>query len=387
MQNKLISFLLLFVAACDSDPPNGPEPPVAGRPVSLVNAFPNLSFSSPVYLCHSNDGTNRIFVVEQGGVIRVFPNNSTTSTAEVFLDIDSRVTSGGEMGLLGLAFHPNYQGNGYFYVNYTTTENGPRRTVISRFSAQGNQADANSELIILEVEQPFGNHNAGMIDFGTDGYLYISLGDGGSGGDPQNHGQNRATLLGSLLRIDVDNPANGLNYGIPADNPFVGIGGGVREEIFAYGLRNVWRFSIDRQSGEIWAGDVGQGAKEEISLIEKGGNYGWRIMEGFNCFNPSSGCDQNGLTLPIIDYGRSDGRSVTGGYIYRGSVHPELAGAYIYGDFVSGNIWMLRYENNSLTADSLLIDTRIAISSFGVDEQNELYVVHHGGSVFRFAGE
>jgi len=162
-------------------------------------------------------------------------------------------------------------------------------------------------------------------------------------------------------------------------------GGGVREEIFAYGLRNVWRFSIDKKSGEIWAGDVGQGAKEEIDLIEKGGNYGWRIMEGFNCFNPSSNCDQTGLTLPIVDYGRSDGSSVTGGYVYRGSLHPGLAGAYIYGDFASGRIWMLRYENNSLTAHSLLIETNISISSFGVDEQNELYVVDYGGSVLRFS--
>ena len=386
IKSKLICFLVLFVVACDSDPPSGPGLP--GQPVSLVNAFPNLSFDFPVFLCHSNDGTNRIFVVEQRGVIRVFPNDSTSFNAEVFLNIDDgRVTSGGEMGLLGLAFHPNFAGNGFFYVNYTTTQNGPRRTVISRFSAQGDQADPNSEFIILEVEQPFSNHNAGMIDFGGDGYFYISLGDGGSGGDPQNNGQNRTTLLGSLLRIDVDNPAGGLNYSIPGDNPFVGEGGGVREEIFAYGLRNVWRFTIDKESGEIWAADVGQGAKEEIDLIEKGGNYGWRIMEGFNCFNPSSGCDQRGLTLPIVDYGRSDGQSVTGGYIYRGSVHPELEGAYIYGDFASGRIWMLRYENNSVTADSLLVSTKIAISSFGVDEQNELYVVHYGGPIFRFVPE
>ncbi len=206
-----ISFVFSFMVilgllACDSDPPNGPDPP--GQPVSLVNAFPNLSFDSPVFFCHSNDGTNRVFVVEQRGVIRVFANDSTVSNTEVFLNIDDgRVTSGGEMGLLGLAFHPNFAGNGFFYVNYTATQNGPRRTVISRFSAQGNQADPNSELIILQVEQPFSNHNAGMIDFGTDGCLYISLGDGGSGGDPQNNGQNRTRLLGSLLRIDVDNPA------------------------------------------------------------------------------------------------------------------------------------------------------------------------------------
>lgn len=353
--------------------------------VTLVKAFPNLSFDSPVFFCHSNDGTNRVFVEEQRGVIRVFANDSTASNTEVFLDIDGRVTSGGEMGLLGLAFHPNYSGNGYFYVNYTTTQNGPRRTVISRFSAQGNQADPNSELIILEVAQPFSNHNAGMIDFGGDGYLYISLGDGGSGGDPQNNGQNRTTLLGSLLRIDVDNPAAGLNYGIPADNPFVGEGGGVREEIFAYGLRNAWRFSIDKESGEIWAGDVGQSAKEEIDLIEKGGNYGWRIMEGFNCFNPSSGCDQNGLTLPIVDHDRSVARSITGGYIYRGTARPEFTGAYIYGDFETGIIWLLRYENSQVAADSLLLDTALNISSFGIDAQNELYLLDYfAGEIYKF---
>jgi len=354
--------------------------------VTLVKAFPNLSFDSPVFFCHSNDGTNRVFVEEQRGVIRVFANDSTASNTEVFLDIDGRVTSGGEMGLLGLAFHPNYSGNGYFYVNYTTTQNGPRRTVISRFSAQGNQADPNSELIILEVAQPFSNHNAGMIDFGGDGYLYISLGDGGSGGDPQNNGQNRTTLLGSLLRIDVDNPAAGLNYGIPVDNPFVGEGGGVREEIFAYGLRNAWRFSIDKESGEIWAGDVGQSAKEEIDLIEKGGNYGWRIMEGFNCFNPSSGCDQTGLTLPIVDHGRNVARSITGGYIYRGQLRPGLVGAYVYGDFETGIIWMLRYENDQVTADSLLLNTNLFISSFGIDGQNELYILDYfAGEIYKFA--
>lgn len=387
-KNKSFWFLIIIVGfwnACDSNPPNGPGLP--GRTVSLAIAFPNLSFVNPVFLCHSNDGTKRIFVVEQSGVIRVFPNDPDVSSSEVFLNIRGRVTSGGELGLLGLAFHPNYSSNGYFYVNYNPNDDGPLRTVISRFSAQGNQADPNSELIVLQVNQPFGNHNAGMLDFGTDGYLYISLGDGGSGGDPLNSGQDRTTLLGSMLRIDVDNPGNGLNYSIPGDNPFVGTGDGIREEIFAYGLRNVWRFSIDRQSGEIWAGDVGQGEREEIDLIEKGGNYGWRIMEGVNCFDPPSGCNQSGLTLPIVDYDHGEGCSVTGGYIYRGSVHPELGGAYIYGDFCSGRIWMLRYENNELKADSLLINTDISISSFGIDEQNELYVVDLGGPIFKFAEE
>ncbi|MFQ5639923.1 MAG: PQQ-dependent sugar dehydrogenase [bacterium] len=377
----LVSLLFIVIAAysCNSSPN---DPDIPQLPVSLVNAFPNLHFTEPVFLCHSNDGSDRIFVIEQEGIVHIFPNDSTVAGTNIFLNIRSRVTSGGERGLLGLAFHPDYSSNGFFYVNYTTNSGGPLRTVVSRFSGQGQQADANSELILLEVTQPFSNHNGGMIAFDRDGYLVIALGDGGSGGDPRNHGQDRTTLLGSVLRIDVDNPANGLNYGIPPDNPFVGAGNGVREEIFAYGLRNPWRFSIDEQTGEMWAGDVGQNAREEIDLIEKGGNYGWRIMEGFDCFNPSSGCDQSNLKLPIVDYSHGDDCSVTGGYLYRGVRKPGLVGAYIYGDFCSGSIRMLRYHNNQLQADSLLVNSSLAISSFGVDAQNELYIIDYGGQIY-----
>ncbi len=383
MKRTLILMYTLAFFACNSD---SPTTPVNAGEIALVNAFPNLSFTSPVFLTHSNDGSNRIFVVEQPGVIRVFDNDSTANSTSIFLDIRSRVDdSGNEMGLLGLAFHPDFASNGFLFVNYTTSSDGPRRSVISRFSSDGNQADANSELVLIEVNQPFTNHNGGMLAFGTDGHLYISLGDGGSGGDPQNNAQNLSTLLGKILRIDIDNTDPGLNYAIPPDNPFANANDDTRKEIFAYGLRNPWRFSIDAQTSQVWCGDVGQRDWEEIDLIENGGNYGWRIMEGTHCFNPPSNCDMTGLILPVKEYGHTNGRcSVTGGYVYRGDRRPELRGAYIYGDFCSGDIWMLRYDNGAVTADSLLLRADASIASFGIDEQNELYLVGLGGNIFRF---
>jgi hypothetical protein len=294
------------------------------------------------------------------------------------------------MGLLGLAFHPNFPSNGYFFVNYTAP--GPRRTVISRFtvsSTNPDSADISSEVIILEVDQPYDNHNGGQIAFGPDGYLYIALGDGGSGGDPLGHGQNRTTLLGSILRIDVDTNAEGKNYGIPSDNPFAGNASGYREEIFAYGLRNPWRFSFDATTGTIWCGDVGQGCREEIDIIEAGKNYAWNIMEGLLCYPPGqncspASCDTTGLVMPIVDYGRSLGSSVTGGYVYRGSSIPSLVGAYIYGDFGSGRTWTLRHDSLN-TTNSEMLDTDLNISSFGVDIHNELYVCDYGGKVHKLA--
>ncbi|MFQ5864511.1 MAG: PQQ-dependent sugar dehydrogenase [bacterium] len=369
--------------------------------ISLVEAFPNLIFNKPVFLTHSNDGTDRIFVLEQPGRIKVLENNSSVTGAEVdlFLDIRGRVNdSGSEMGLLGLAFHPDFADSGFFYVNYTSGGIFSPKTVISRYSINPNnpnQADPNSEFILLEIPQPFINHNGGMLQFGPDdGYLYIAMGDGGLAGDPDDNGQDLTTLLGAILRIDVDDPSGNLNYGIPPNNPFVGNSQGFREEIWAYGLRNPWRFSIDPVTSELWAGDVGQNKWEEVDLIEKGKNYGWDIMEGFHCFEPPSNCNATGLTLPIVEYGHVDdfgnpvGCSITGGYIYRGHLRPELIGAYIYGDFCSGNIWMLRYENGQLLADSLLIEPEfdLAISSFGVDQQNELYIIDHGGKIYRFSG-
>jgi glucose/arabinose dehydrogenase len=352
----------------------------------LENAFPNLSFSQPVDLQHAGDASDRLFLVEQQGRIRVFQNDDGVSTAKEFLDISGKILSGSEMGLLGLAFHPEYETNGYFFVNYTM--NGPARTVVARYrvdSVDADAADPSSELILLEVLQPFSNHNGGQIAFGTDGYLYISFGDGGDGGDPQGHGQNRSTLLGTIARIDVDNPVGQSNYGIPPDNPFAGDTSGYREEIFAYGLRNPWRFSIDSASGRIWTADVGQNRIEEIDIIEKGRNYGWKVMEGTLCFSPATGCDTTGLTMPAWEYGRSLGNSVTGGYVYRGSLVPELAGKYIYGDFGSGRIWALTHDGVNPPANEELLASGLLVSSFGVDQENELYVLGYSpGRVYKF---
>ncbi|MEZ5509711.1 MAG: PQQ-dependent sugar dehydrogenase [Gammaproteobacteria bacterium] len=273
--------------------------------VGFENAFPNLpSFTQPVFLTHSGDGTDRLFVVEQPGVIKVFDNDPAASAVSVFLDISNRVVSGGEMGMLGLAFDPDYASNGYFYVYYTdySCTGSSRCSVLSRFTVSGNpdQANAASESVILRVEQPFDNHNGGTIAFGPDGYLYWGLGDGGSAGDPLGHGQNTATLLGSLLRIDVQGATP---YRIPADNPYVSNSDGVANEIWAYGLRNPYRFSFDRVSGELWLADVGQNAVEEIDVIQKGGNYGWNWYEGTRVYR--AGAPAGNYRRPIYEYDHS----------------------------------------------------------------------------------
>jgi len=357
--------------------------------LQLVNAFPNLGFTRPLFLTHSPDGTNRIFVVQQNGVIRVFPNDSAVTFAATFLNISNKLSSSdGEQGLLGLAFHPNYRTNGYFYVNYTAPN--PLRTVVARFSVSQNdpnKADSLSEYKIFEVNQPFVNHNGGMILFGADGYLYVGMGDGGSAGDPQNNAQNLSSLLGKILRIDVDRTTATTNYAIPPDNPLRGNTQGYREEVWAYGFRNPWRFSEDTVSGQIWVGDVGQNAWEEIDLLQRGGNYGWRIMEGAHCYNPPSGCSTTGLILPVKEYPNAGSEcSVTGGYIYRGAARPELVGAYIYADYCSGKIWKFRYSNGQVSEDSLLIDAPFSISSFGIDQNNELHICNYsGGNIQRFS--
>lgn len=351
----------------------------------LEQAFPGITFQNPVDLQHTGDGTNRLFVVEQAGVIRLFENSETVTATVTFLDIRNRVLSGGELGLLGLAFHPDYENNGQFYVNYTASN--PRRTVIARYrvsTSNPDSSDENSELVLLEFSQPFSNHNGGQISFGPDGFLYIATGDGGSGGDPQNNAQNRLNLLGKILRIDVDNPSGGANYGIPADNPFAGITSGYREEIYAYGLRNPWRFSFDPVTEWLWAADVGQNEIEEVDIIVKGNNYGWRIMEGSSCFNPPSGCDMTGLVLPVWDYTHGLGQSVTGGFVYRGVNVPELVGRYIYADYVSGRVWALRYDGVNPTENTELANTSLNIASFGVDEDNELYLCAFDGKIYWF---
>lgn len=349
-------------------------------------AYPNLQFTNLVELVSVEDGRDGLYAVTQGGVIYWFSENpEDVSESTIFLDLSSRVVAGGEKGLLGLAFHPDFRENGFFYVNYTTGD--PLETRISRFSlssADAAQADLNSEQILLTYDQPYENHNGGKIAFGPDNFLYISSGDGGSAGDPHNNAQNREKLLGKILRIDVNAASGGRNYAIPADNPFANNTEGWREEIYAYGLRNTWKFSFDPVTGELWGADVGQNQREEINIIENGGNYGWRIMEGSICYNPPEDCSPTGLTLPVHEYSQSDaigGRSITGGHVYRGSGLPSLQGFYIYGDFISGNIWALALnEDGTFASNTLLLNAGFNISSFAVDHTQELLVLQHGNS-------
>jgi len=348
---------------------------------TLQNAFPNLSFNSAVFLTHADDSTDRIFVVEQDGFIKVFANSQAASDAKIYLDIDDRVASGGEMGLLGLAFHPDYENNGYFYVNYTA--NNPRRTIISRFQVTSNpdSADKNSEFQILTFPQPYSNHNGGWIGFGpNDGYLYIATGDGGSGGDPENYAQRINTLLGKILCVDVD---GGTPYAIPPTNPFNdSTNVEVRKEIYAWGLRNPWRCSFDPVTGWLFAGDVGQGDWEEIDLIENGKNYGWRCYEGNHTYN-MSGCNYPEYIPPIWEYSHSLGYSVTGGYVYRGANVPELLGKYIYADYGTRRVWALSYDGITPPSNELLSTAVSNPTSFGVDQSNELYVVGFS-TIYRF---
>ena len=345
--------------------------------------FANLSFARAVFLTHAGDGSDRIFVVEQAGTIKVFPNRDDADAARTFLDIRSQVNSGpNEAGLLSVAFHPHYATNGRFFIYYN---HGNLISRVSEFQVSNDpdSADVNSERILFEEPQPAGNHNGGQVAFGPDGYLYIGLGDGGGANDTFENGQDPTTLLGTILRIDIDgNPEGGATYGIPADNPFVGNDDGWREEIWAWGLRNPWRFSFDRLNGTLWTGDVGQRRREEVDLIEKGGNYGWNTMEGFECFRPPTDCDQEGLALPIVEYSPAEGRSITGGFVYRGPRLARLAGVYIYGDFVSRRIWGLKYEQGQVIENELIAVSPTSIASFGEDEAGEVYVVGLDGRIY-----
>ncbi|MBN8571120.1 MAG: PQQ-dependent sugar dehydrogenase, partial [Ignavibacteria bacterium] len=349
--------------------------------IQMVNAFPALTFDFPVYLTHAGDNTNRIFVADLYGKVYVFPNDSnvTASQKKIFLDIVNLASYDGEMGLLGIAFHPNYSSNGYFYVNYNDVNTG--KTTISRFSrstGDPDKADSLSEFKIIQIYQPYDNHKGGQIMFGADGYLYIGMGDGGNQGDPGNRAQNKDTLLGKILRIDVNSTSGPLNYSIPPDNPYAVSGGA--KEVYALGFRNPWRFSQDSETGVIYVGDVGQSNYEEVNILQNGKNYGWRITEGFSCYNPSSGCDTTGITMPVKVYNHTGGNcSITGGFVYRGQRRPELTGAYIYGDYCSGKIFMLRYDNGVVSQDSILIDTPNLILSFGTDHNNELYCMAQNG--------
>jgi len=355
--------------------------------VGYENAFPNLSFKRPVAFVQAPGQPEVAYVVEQSGRIYVFRSQPDSKEKNVFLDIREHVDDNtNEEGLLGLAFHPDFKENGYFYVNYTT--NRPNLTRISRFSLSRQNpmnADPASEVVLLTYPQPYWNHNGGGLAFGPDGYLYIGVGDGGSGGDPKGNGQNLRTLLGSILRIDVNTTQSDKKYRIPSDNPFYQNTDGFKEEIFAYGLRNPWRFSFDSQTGKLWVGDVGQNAYEEIDVVENGNNYGWNSMEGTHCFR-SKTCQTANYAKPVWEYGRSDGSSVTGGYVYRGEKLPQLAGKYVYADFVSHSLWALDVGNaNEPHNIRLFKDKDLKISSFGVDLQQELYMCSFDGNIYRLA--
>jgi|WetSurMetagenome_2_1015567.scaffolds.fasta_scaffold16889_3 glucose/arabinose dehydrogenase len=348
----------------------------------LENAFPNLSFNNPVYLTNSGDGSNRIFVVEQSGKIMVYPNSSSTLTAKTFLDITDKVISGGETGLLGLAFHPDYENNGYFYVNYTA--DNPLRTIISRFQVSSNpdSANVNSEFQILNFIQPYSNHNGGWIGFGpNNGYLYVATGDGGSSGDPQNNAQRINTLLGKILCIDVN---GGTPYVIPPSNPFYDSTNiTVKKEIYAWGLRNPWRCSFDSLSGRFFAADVGQDDWEEIDIIQNGKNYGWRCYEANHTYNLSQ-CNYPEYTFPIWEYDHNTGYSITGGYVYRGVRVPALTGKYIYGDYLTKKVWALDYDGINPPTNQLILTAPSLITSFGLDEFKEMYLTSPNGKIYTF---
>jgi glucose/arabinose dehydrogenase len=352
----------------------------AAPAVTAITTQPVASgFTKPLDLEQPGDNSGRLFVVEQGGTIRIIQNGA--ALPQPFLNIAGKVITGGEMGLLGLTFHPSFQANRKFYVNYVRSAGGQIQSVIAEYMASAadpNQADPASERILLTVNQTgnFPNHKAGQLAFGNDGFLYFGLGDGGSEGDPLGNGQNTQTLLGKMMRIDVNAASPGKQYTVPPDNPFAA-GGGL-PEIYAVGFRNPWRFSFDRPSGRLFVADVGQDKFEEIDLVQKGGNYGWSIMEAAHCFKPATGCNMAGLTLPIVEIPHPEAEAVMGGFVYHGTALSGMQGVYIFGD-LSGKIWSLTENPANTFTRAQLADAGFNISSFGQDSAGELYVVDIGG--------
>ncbi len=353
----------------------------AGQDIRLTRVAGGIA--APTDIENAADGSGRLFLVQQNGIVKILRNGSILP--QPFLDITSKTAANGERGLLGIAFPPGFANSGRFYADYTDS-NGD--TTISMFRANGDVADAGSETVLMKIQQPFANHNGGQLRFGPDGYLYIGMGDGGNGGDPLGNGQNRNVLLGKLLRVDVESKPG--QVVIPLDNPFVAMANPLasRGEIWAWGLRNPWRFSFDRATGDLWIADVGQGAWEEVDFqpasSHGGENYGWNLMEGMHCFLP--GCSKAGLTLPVLEYPHTVGCSITGGFVYRGSESPGLRGLYLYGDYCSGRIWSL--ERTGLTwSNRLLLESGLGITTFGQDESGESYVADANGSaVYRIQG-
>jgi hypothetical protein len=377
MPRTLLALLLL--AACSGSEPGDPGETPGQPALRLVEVASGLQ--SPVHLT-APAADARLFIVEQPGRIRIVENGQLLATP--FLDIAAKVSSGGERGLLSVAFHPKYAQNGFLYVNYTD-QAGDTRIERYRVSANRNVADAASASLVLQVRQPYSNHNGGLVVFGPDGMLYVGMGDGGGGGDPEEAGQDPLKLLGKLLRIDVDAAQP---YGMPAGNPYAGQSGG-RGEIWAMGMRNPWRFSFDHTAKLLYVADVGQNRLEEVNVVpagQAGVNYGWDVMEASDCFEPGSGCAREGLTLPVLEYTHDDGCSITGGFVYRGQAIPGLQGHYLYADYCEGWVRSFRY------ADGQAVDKRSYplpdvgnISSFGEDAQRELYLISHRGTVHRIA--
>ena len=396
----LISILSAVCAGCPGGGGGSGAPTVEQVPIGVERVFAALpAFQQPVAMMQAPNDAARWFVVEQAGVVRVFANDALAATTTVFLDIATRVTSGGEMGLLGLAFHPSFPADARVYAYYTHTD--PTLGLLSRLSEfssgdAGLTLDPNSERIVLTIRQPESNHNGGGIAFGPDGFLYAGIGDGGGGNDQHGaigNAQLETTLLGKMLRIDVSSGVGSSLYRIPSDNPFAGnpfcgtngTGPNPCPEIFALGFRNPWRWSFDRLTRELWVADVGQGALEEVDRVVLGGNYGWRCFEGTRDTGLECGTSPAQMSAPVAEYGRNLGQSITGGYVYRGSARPKLAGRYIFGDFGSGMLFNIPTDQPPTARLNTGFPSSLNISSFAESLDGELFVVDYRGALYRIA--
>jgi glucose/arabinose dehydrogenase len=357
-------------------------------PLKMVRAYPELRVVRPTVFTTAGDGTDRVFITTQQGIVNVMPNDQKVTETAPFLEIEDRVMykdKENEEGLLGLAFHPKYKENGQFFIYYTTKD-APHTSVISRFRVSKdnpNVADPKSEEELMRIPQPYWNHNGGNMLFGPDGYLYIALGDGGAGNDPHNNGQKMNTVLGKILRIDVDHKDKGKQYAVPKDNPFVDTKDAA-PEIFALGVRNIWGIAFDKKTGLLWAADVGQDKWEEIDLIVKGGNYGWRLREGFHKFGDSPEEKAKDLIDPIWEYNHDLGKSITGGAVYRGKRIPDLDGYYLYADYVSGKVWALKYDEKTkkVTENRSIESGTMPYMSIGEDADGEIYLCDAFGQIW-----